>query len=147
MRQPLVAFAAGTLFALGLALAGMTNPTKITAFLDVTGHWDPSLALVMVGAIGVYLPGYRWIRRRRAPLLGSRFAVPAESPIDAQLVAGAAVFGVGWGLVGMCPGPAVASLAAGSPAAWLFVAGMVVAMAAYERVRAWSARSAPGVGL
>jgi uncharacterized membrane protein YedE/YeeE len=137
-----IAFVAGIVFAVGLALSGMTDPAKVTAFLDVTGRWDPSLALVMGGAIGVFLPGWRLLRRRRSPVYGERFAVPRETPIDAQLVGGAAVFGVGWGLVGMCPGPAIASLAAGSPAAWFFVAGMIASMIAYERVRATATRAA-----
>ena len=136
----LVAFVSGALFACGLALSGMTDPAKVIAFLDVTGRWDPSLALVMGGALAVFVPGYRLVRRRPLPVYGERFAVPAETPLDGQLVGGAALFGVGWGLVGLCPGPAVASLASGSLSAWLFVAGMLGAMLGYERVRA--ARSA-----
>jgi uncharacterized protein len=142
MRTIVIAFAAGIVFAVGLAVSGMTDPAKVTAFLDFTGAWDPSLALVMGGAIGVFLPGYRLLRRRRAPVYGERFVLPRETPIDAQLVGGAAVFGVGWGLVGMCPGPAIASLGAGSPSAWMFAGGMVLSMAAYERVRSLATRPA-----
>jgi uncharacterized protein len=143
VSQTLVAFAVGVVFAFGLALSGMTDPGRVTAFLDVTGAWDPTLALVMGGAIGVFLPGYLVVRRRRTPLLATRFALPSETPIDRSLVGGAAIFGVGWGLVGLCPGPAIASLAAGSTAAWLFAGGMVIAMVGYERVRALAARPAP----
>jgi len=138
VRRLVIAYAAGALFAAGLAVSGMTHPAKVLAFLDVSGHWDPSLALVMGAALAVFIPGYRLVRRRETPVYGERFAVPPETPIDPQLVGGAVVFGIGWGLVGFCPGPALASLAAGSTSAWLFVAGMVVAMGGYERVRAWS---------
>jgi uncharacterized membrane protein YedE/YeeE len=142
VRTLVVAFVAGLVFAGGLALSGMTDPAKVIGFLDVTGSWDPSLALVMGGALAVFVPGFRLLRRRAAPVFAPRFMLPRETPIDAQLVGGAAVFGIGWGLVGLCPGPAVASLAAGSPAAWFFVVGMVAALAGYERVRQLAGRSA-----
>jgi uncharacterized membrane protein YedE/YeeE len=119
----------------------MTMPAKVTAFLDVTGKWDPSLALVMIGAIGVYLPGQRLIRARRAlPVMGARFEAAKTGPVDARLVGGAAVFGVRWGLVGMCPGPAIVTLGAGSTAGGLFVGGMLAAFGAYEVVRSTAAR-------
>jgi uncharacterized membrane protein YedE/YeeE len=108
-----VAFLAGLVFAVGLALAGMTMPSKIVAFLDVTGAWDPSLALVMLSAIGVYLPVHRAVRRRGRPVLaGAVLSVPSETAIDGRLVGGAAIFGVGWGLSGLCPGPAIVSVGA-----------------------------------
>lgn len=120
---------AGALFAIGLAVSGMTIPAKIIGFLDVAGRWDPSLAFVMVGAIAVYATLLRLIRRRPAPLLASRFHWPTVHGIDARLVCGAAVFGVGWGLSGYCPGPALASLASGGLGAPVFVAAMVAGIA------------------
>jgi len=143
MKSIGVSFLAGSLFAAGLALAGMTSPEKVLAFLDVTGRWDPSLAFVMVGAIGVYLPLQWIVRRRRAPILAPRFVVPAETKIDTRLVIGAATFGIGWGLVGYCPAPAIASLATGSWPALVFVGGMVGGLAMYEVARgALAARDA-----
>ena len=116
----LVPFAAGGIFALGLGLGGMTIPARVTGFLDIFGRWDPSLALVMAGALAVHLPFVQWLSRsRRAPEQRS-----AGDPIDALLVLGAAVFGVGWGLSGLCPGPALVSLAGGRPDVFLFVAAM-----------------------
>lgn len=119
-------FGAGLLFALGLGLAGMTQPAKIRAFLDVTGAWDPSLAFVMVGAVGVYFAIDRLTRgrlRKRPPLVQG---------IDARLVVGAVLFGVGWGLSGFCPGPAIVSVGAGVTAALWFVPAMVAGMALYR---------------
>jgi uncharacterized membrane protein YedE/YeeE len=142
----LVAFLTGVVFAVGLAVAGMTAPEKIVAFLDVTGDWDPSLAFVMVSAIGVYLPVHLVVRRRARPLAGSRFAIPEESPIDARLVGGAAIFGAGWGLSGYCPGPAVVSLASAGQGVTLFVAGMLAALVAYELTRKVYARSSAQAG-
>lgn len=135
MKNIAAAFLAGGLFAAGLALAGMTSPEKVIAFLDVSGRWDPSLAFVMVGAIGVYLPLQWLVRRRRAPVLATRFVLPKETPVDARLLLGAAAFGVGWGLVGYCPAPAIASLATGSVPALEFVGGMLGGLAAYEVAR------------
>jgi uncharacterized membrane protein YedE/YeeE len=123
-------FAAGLVFAVGLALAGMTQADKVIGFLDVTGAWDPSLALVMAGAISVYLVGLWWHRRMRAPLLAPAFCQPGQTRVTARLVAGAAIFGVGWGLVGLCPGPAIASLGAGTTTAALFTAAMLAGMVA-----------------
>ena len=121
-------FAAGVLFALGLGISGMTHPEKIIAFLDVTGAWDPSLALVMGGAVVTYAALYRAICRRSAPLFASGFAIPTRTEIDTRLLLGAAVFGVGWGLGGFCPGPALVALASGSPAVLAFVASMLAGM-------------------
>ena len=127
MSGPL-AFACGLLFALGLGLSGMTQASKVTGFLDVAGAWDASLAFVMLGAVGVFAPVYAWSRRRRAPLLDS-------GTIDARLLGGAAIFGVGWGISGFCPGPAIASLGALTPAALVFVSAMLVGMWVVRRVR------------
>ena len=125
------AAAAGLLFGLGLILSGMANPAKVLNFLDFTGNWDPSLAFVLAGAIGVAAPGFWLVRRRAAPLADPTFHVPpADAPIDRKLLIGAAVFGIGWGLVGFCPGPALVSIPLGAPATFVFVAGMVGAIAA-----------------
>lgn len=127
-------FLAGALFATGLGLSGMTQPAKVTAFLDFAGNWDPSLAFVMAGAIGVYAVLYRVIIRRPTSLDGAQFALPSQIRIDARLVVGAAIFGAGWGLAGFCPGPAITSLAGGMPAAVVFVPAMLVGMIVYGRL-------------
>lgn len=129
MVRGFVAFACGLTFALGLGVGGMTKPARVLAFLDVAGDWDPRLALVMLGAIAVYAPAYRLARRRGHPVLAPAFDLPTRRTIDGPLVAGAVLFGVGWGLAGLCPGPALTSLASGEPAAVLFVAAMLVGMA------------------
>jgi hypothetical protein len=131
-----VAFFAGILFAVGLGVSGMTQPAKVLAFLDVTGRWDPSLALVMLGAIAVHAPLVRLILRRRTPVLSSAFSLPARSAIDGWLFFGAAVFGVGWGLAGLCPGPALTVLASGKPIALAFVAAMLAGMGLGRAVEA-----------
>jgi uncharacterized membrane protein YedE/YeeE len=124
----------GAAFTFGLALSGLTQPSKVRAFLDVTGDWDPSLALVMVGAIGVYALLFRWGLRRQQPWHASEFSLPARRRIDARLLAGAAVFGVGWGLAGVCPGPAWSALGTGSPRVIAFVFAMLCGMALVGRV-------------
>jgi uncharacterized membrane protein YedE/YeeE len=124
-------FVSGLVFALGLGVSGMTQPQKVLAFLDVTGDWDPSLALVMAGAIAVHAP-LRWlILRRPAPLLGGAFSVAQKATLDVRLFAGAALFGAGWGMAGFCPGPAVTSLASAEPQVLVFVGTMLAGMAAY----------------
>jgi uncharacterized membrane protein YedE/YeeE len=124
------AIAAGVLFGLGLAISGMARPTKVLAFLDVTGHWDPSLALVMVGAIGVHSIAVVIAKRRPHTALGMGFHWPAPTAIDAPLLIGAAVFGIGWGLGGFCPGPALLGAASGNGTAILFVVAMLGGMIA-----------------
>jgi uncharacterized membrane protein YedE/YeeE len=140
----LVAFLAGVLFALGLGISGMTQPAKVLGFLDLGGPWDPSLAFVMIGAIGVHAPLARLILRRRAPLLVPAFSIPARRNVDARLLLGAAVFGCGWGLAGLCPGPAVTVLASGKPIALAFVgamlAGTVLAQVLEREIGARGAR-------
>jgi uncharacterized membrane protein YedE/YeeE len=126
------ALAAGILFAVGLGVGGMTRPDKVIAFLDLAGDWDPSLAFVMLGAAGTYAVLYPLIRRLRAPLAASAFAVPARRDVEGRLLAGAAVFGLGWGAVGYCPGPAIVALGAGVPAAVLFALAMLAGMALAE---------------
>ncbi len=107
-RSILVWFASGLVFGAGLSLSGMINPRKVLAFLDVTGQWDPTLLLVMGGAVAVTLLGFRFVLRRTGPLLGS-FDLPTRKDIDIPLLLGAALFGSGWGLAGYCPGPALAA--------------------------------------
>lgn len=120
----LMAGMAGLLLGSGLLLGGMTQPAVVLGFLDVAGAWDPRLLFVMVGAIPVTLIGYRWLWRRSAPWLADGFSLPRSQHIDARLVGGATLFGLGWGLAGYCPGPALVSLASGL----LPVVGLVVAM-------------------
>jgi uncharacterized protein len=125
------ALAAGLIFGIGLILSGMIDPAKVQNFLDIAGAWDPSLAFVMAGAIGVAAPGFWLVRKRAAPLADTQFHVPpTTAPIDRRLLAGAAVFGIGWGLAGFCPGPALTSLPLAAPSTALFVAAMVAVIGA-----------------
>jgi uncharacterized membrane protein YedE/YeeE len=124
-----VAFGCGALFAVGLGIGGMTQPSRVLAFLDVAGEWDPRLAIVMLGAIVTYAPAYRLAIRRERPVLATAFDLPAPGKVDARLVTGAALFGVGWGLGGLCPGPALTALASGEPAALVFVFAMLAGIA------------------
>lgn len=128
----LTEFAAGLLFGLGLIVAGMTDPSKVLAFLDLAGPWDPSLALVMGGAIVVGLGAFAAARRRTASLLGGAMHWPTNRDINLRLVMGCLLFGVGWGLAGFCPGPAIVSLATGNPKAAVFVLAMLAGMAIFE---------------
>ncbi len=123
-----VSVVAGVLFALGLVISGMTTPAKISAFLDIGGAWDPSLAFVMAAAIGVHAPLVRLVRGRRAPLFDTAFHWPTKHTIDPALVGGAAIFGVGWGLSGYCPGPALVSLGTGATPVLVFVAAMAAGL-------------------
>ena len=111
MRQNLISLASGTLFGAGLAISGMIDPARVRAFLDVTGAWDPTLAFVMAGAILPMAIAWFVVRRRSTPIAAEQFHTPATSPIDRRLIGGAALFGIGWGIVGLCPGPAIAALA------------------------------------
>jgi hypothetical protein len=128
------AFVAGLLFALGLGVAGMTHPSKVLGFLDLFGDWDPQLVFVMGGAVAVYLIGFRLVRHRPHPVFESTFALPTRRDIDRPLVVGAVLFGVGWGLAGLCPGPALVGIASGAGAVLAFVVAMVGGM--YLRVAA-----------
>jgi len=128
----LAAFVSGALFALGLAISGMTDPTKVTGFLDVFGPWDPSLGLVMAAALAVHVGPVRWILRRGRPLLDNRLHLAAFTQVDARLVGGAALFGVGWGLGGYCPGPAIVSAGSGLGQGIVFTASMIGGMALYH---------------
>ncbi len=129
MMPVLAAFFSGLLFAVGLAVGGMTDPLKVVSFLDVTGGWDPSLAFVMGGAIAVYAPVYHLFVRRTQPLLHHVFVLPTRKDIDTPLIAGAVMFGVGWGLGGFCPGPGVVAAASLHSDALTFAAAMFAGMA------------------
>lgn len=131
MNRSLIALVSGTLFGFGLALSGMMNPTRVRGFLDLFGHWDPTLAFVMGGALIVMALAWRIQRRLERPLVCDDFSIPGTSLIDAKLIGGAALFGIGWGLAGLCPGPAIASLAIYPQSVILFVAAMVVGMALF----------------
>lgn len=125
----------GMLFGLGLVVSGMTNPAKIIGFLDVAGDWDPSLLVVMASALAVTFVGFRLVLRAPAPALETKFHLPTATVIDRPLLAGAALFGVGWGLGGFCPGPGIAALANGDLEPVLFVAAMVAGMLARDHAR------------
>ena len=137
--QAFWAFAAGLVFGLGLIVSGMTDPSKVIGFLDLAGRWDPSLAFVMVGAIMVALVAYRMARKRTASFLGGAMRLPAARNIDRRLILGSLVFGVGWGLAGFCPGPALVSLGSGQDKAVVFVLAMLAGMAVYELAERWRA--------
>lgn len=130
--KSLLALACGLLFGLGLIVSGMVNPAKVLGFLDIAGNWDPSLAFVMGGALAVTLPGYRIITRRKAPLFEGVFHLPSKSDLDKRLILGAAIFGVGWGLAGLCPGPAFTALLFGKVESLIFLAAMIVGFLLYR---------------
>jgi uncharacterized membrane protein YedE/YeeE len=132
MMTRLVEFLVGLVFGLGLILAGMTDPGKVVAFLDLAGAWDPSLALVMGGAIAVSVFGFAFAKRRTAALLGGPMLLPQSNRIDRAVVTGSLVFGVGWGIAGFCPGPAVVAAGAGHWQALLFVAAMLAGMVIHD---------------
>lgn len=128
----LTALLAGLIFGLGLLLAGMANPAKVLGFLDLAGAWDPSLALVMVGGIAVAVLPMRWAKRHTQSLLGAALQIPATRALDRRLLLGSLLFGVGWGVAGICPGPAVAILLTGHWQALLFVVAMLAGMGLFE---------------
>lgn len=122
---------AGLLFGAGLIISGMANPLKVQNFLDIFGTWDPSLAFVMGGAIAVTLPGYFWLRtKKQAPLFAENFQWPTRTDLDSKLLAGAAVFGIGWGIGGFCPGPALTALSTGTISTLVFVIAMLAGLSA-----------------
>jgi uncharacterized membrane protein YedE/YeeE len=133
-----IVFAAlsGLIFGLGLIAAGMTSPIKVKAFLDIAGAWDPSLALVMGGAIAVAVGAFAAARRRERAWSGASMDLPTSTTIDARLIAGGVIFGAGWGLAGFCPGPAVVAAGAGSASAIGFVLAMLAGMAIHDAVQA-----------
>ena len=125
MNAILISGLVATLFGFGLSVSEMVNPTRVIGFLDVAGHWDATLLFVMAGALSVTIPLYPVVLRRGRPVLTEKFFLPTKNEIDRPLVWGAAIFGVGWGLGGFCPGPALAGLATGNPDIFLFVAAMI----------------------
>jgi len=134
VQHRLSEFVVGLLFGLGLLLSGMTDPGKVLGFLDLIGPWDPSLALVMGGAIAVGVIAFALAKKRTVSFLGGAMRLPMSSQIDRRLIVGAAMFGAGWGLAGFCPGPALVSLASGQPKAAIFVVAMLVGMSAFELI-------------
>lgn len=138
MRHLASAFAAGLLFGLGLTVSHMIDPAKVLGFLDLAGDWDPSLALVMLGALAVAAPGYALARRLARPLCAAVFAPPTSTAVNRRLLVGALLFGTGWGLVGYCPGPALASVGFGGGRTLAFVAAMLAGMTVFtlsQRIR------------
>ena len=136
----LIALIVGLIFGIGLIVSGMTDPSKVIGFLDLAGPWDPSLGFVMGGAIAVGLVAFRFASGREKSLLGDAMRLPTATNIDRRLVLGGLVFGAGWGLAGYCPGPALASLAAGNIKSLIFTAAMIVGMAIFEIIERMPAR-------
>jgi uncharacterized membrane protein YedE/YeeE len=134
----LIALLCGVLFGTGVCISGMVRPSKVLGFLDVAGHWDASLLLVLGSGFVLHAVAWQIVKRRSAPVLGGEFPGPASAIIDLRLIGGAALFGLGWGLSGYCPGPALVSLVSGVPSSFVFVGSMVAAMwgvQAVERAR------------
>lgn len=132
--QVVASLFAGLVFGLGLIVSGMANPAKVVGFLDLAGHWDPSLALVMAGAIAVGLAAFAVARNRTVSLLGAAMKLPTARHIDRRLVGGSALFGIGWGIVGFCPGPGLVALGMGEVKALVFVMAMLAGMGVFELV-------------
>ena len=142
----LAAYVIGLIFGTGIALSGMANPAKVLNFFDVAGSWDPSLIFVMGGALAVTFVGYRLVLKRPAPLLAQAFQVPTSRLIDGKLLGGSAVFGIGWGLSGFCPGGALPALGTGSTDVFIFVAAMLAGIAIAKTIMASRSPSAPAAG-
>lgn len=128
----LIAFGVGLIFGIGLLISGMTQPEKIFGFLDIFGRWDPSLAFVMGGALAIAAPGFYLAQKRGRSALGEPLALPAKQDIDPRLLSGALIFGIGWGLAGVCPAPAIVNLGFASAPAYIFAAAMIGGMALYS---------------
>lgn len=135
MQRTVLAGIVGLLFGTGIAFSGMANPAKVLNFFDVAGTWDPSLAFVMGGALLVTAIGYRFVLRRAKPVCEARFHLPANRKLDMPLLAGSAVFGIGWGISGFCPGGAIPALGLGETSAWIFVGSMLAGITAARTVR------------
>lgn len=129
----------GLVFGLGILISGMGDPGKVLAFFDFAGHWDPTLAFVMGGAVAITAVGYRFVFRRGAPLLAESFALPTATRIEPSLIAGSALFGLGWGLTGICPGAVVPILGIGDPAPILFFIGLLGGLLGARHYRSWAA--------
>lgn len=128
----LTAFVAGLIFGAGLLVAGMANPAKVLAFLDIAGSWDPSLAFVMIGAIGIGTPAFFIAKRKSVSFLGEKMQLPTSQMIDARLIGGSVLFGIGWGIAGICPGPALVLLGAGVTKGIIFVLAMIAGMLIFQ---------------
>lgn len=126
----------GFIFGIGLIVSGMVNPAKVQNFLDIFGHWDPSLAFVMGGAIAITLPGYFLLRKSERPFFVEKFQWPTRTDLDAKLITGAAIFGIGWGLGGFCPGPATTALSGGATGTVVFFVAMLAGLYAAKRISA-----------
>ena len=142
--RALFAFVAGLVFGIGLLLSGMADPAKVLGFLDLAGAWDPSLMFVMAGAVGVGVVAFAAARRRTRSLLGEPMQLPTSTAVDRRLVAGALLFGAGWGLAGFCPGPAIVALGLGEAKAVVFVAAMLAGMGLFELVDVLRRRAPTG---
>jgi len=143
MKTTIASLICGVLFGVGLSVSGMVNPDKIISFVDFTGVWDPSLAFVMVGALIVYSIGFRLVRRTAKPLFAEVFQVPTRNDIDAKLVGGAVLFGIGWGLAGICPGPSITALAFGMTEFYVFFVAMAVGSLAFSLISASGGTATP----
>ena len=135
MLRILAAAAIGITFGIGIAISGMANPAKVLNFFDFAGTWDASLGLVMASALAVAAIGYRFVLKRPRPVFEAKFHLPGNRKLDLPLVAGSAVFGIGWGITGFCPGGAIPALGLGEPSAWIFVGAMLAGIAAARTVR------------
>jgi len=133
----LSAFLAGALFSVGLTISGMTDPQNVIGFLDISGQWNPSLMLVFCSAVIVTGIGYRLVLKRQAPVFEAQFSVPTNRVLDGRLMTGSAIFGIGWGLVGLCPGPALSSISAGDSGVYIFLIAMVGGMLLQRNVSAF----------
>ena len=139
-----ILFAVGLVFGMGLYLSGMTQPGKVQGFLDVSGRWDPSLAFVMAGALAISSVGYAWARRQGRPVFAAQHLWPNRTDIDRPLVVGSVLFGIGWGLAGLCPGPALENLASLSPRVIVFVIAMIAGMSAQD---VWQRRAPSAIAI
>jgi len=135
MKPAIGSYLSGLIFAIGLAVSGMTQPKKVLAFLDIFGDWDPSLMFVMVGAIGAYSVVYRLVLKRQKPLIEDKLQIPEPRKVDKELILGAIIFGIGWGLAGLCPGPALTSLATLQKAPLIFGLGLLGGMITFKLLR------------
>lgn len=132
-KESIAALVAGVLFGLGLAVSGMVNPSKVANFLDVAGHWDPTLMLVMGGALAVTIPGFFFVLKMPTPVLVEKFHLPTRTDIDGKLIIGTAMFGIGWGLSGLCPAPAIVGVLTGLTDIAIFVVAMLAGMLIHQK--------------